>query len=267
MSVSSRLADLAKRGPTAIYTDIDGTLSHIAPTPDMAKLADGAGAALRTIAASGIRIVAISGRAAADARGMVGLTEIDYAGNHGFELLTPNGPVIRDEVVQAASAVQQALAEVTNALPDLPTGTIVENKTFTGSVHYRLTADPVAAIAELRPLVMEIANRHELVVTEGRMVLEIRPPLHIDKGVFIRNDVSAHGIKSAAFLGDDLTDVDGFIALQALRSSGQLERALAVAVTSLETPPSVIRESDLQVEGVQNLVGELQAFAEMRSIP
>lgn len=264
MELAHRLADMARSGPMAIYTDVDGTLSPIAPTPDAAKVAKGAAAALRTIAASGIRVVAISGRAAADARRMVGLDEIDYAGNHGFELLTPAGPIVRDDVRRAADAVQRALQEIEMATPDLPAGVIVENKTYTGSVHYRLTADPAEAISVIRPLIMDTANRHELVVTEGRMVFEIRPPLHINKGEFTRQDCLDHQIRSAAFLGDDLTDVDGFLALHSLQSAGDLDIALAVGVTASETPPAVIRESDIQVEGVHTLVAELVAFAKTR---
>jgi trehalose 6-phosphate phosphatase len=264
VTVSDQLTILARVGPMAIYTDIDGTLSPIAPTPASARVADGAGDALRAIVRSGIRVVAISGRSAFDARGMIGLDEIDYAGNHGFELLTADGPVVSEEVARASEALQSAMFDLTAALPDLPAGVIVENKTYTGSVHYRLTDEPDAALAELRPLVMEVANRLGLVVTEGRMVIELRPPLHINKGVFVRSDVITHGIRSAAYLGDDLTDVDGFMALHALKSSGELDAALAVAVTSTETLPPVIRESDVQIEGVLRLVSELQRFAAVR---
>jgi hypothetical protein len=54
------------------------------------------------------------------------------------------------------------------------------------------------------------------------------------------------------------------MALHALKSSGELDAALAVAVTSTETLPPVIRESDVQIEGVLRLVSELQRFAAVR---
>lgn len=262
MHVAKRLLELAKMGRMGLYTDIDGTLSPIAPTPGSAFVLPGAADALRAISEWGIRVVAISGRSAEDARRLVGVREIDYAGNHGFEVVTEAGRIISDDVAQAAQAVKAAMDDVAALAPNLPEGTVIEDKTFTGSVHYRLAPDPAAAAIILKAVLGEIAAKHGLVITEGRLVIELRPRLEINKGVFTENDIRQHGIQTAAFLGDDITDLDGFRSLRALTEAGELLASATIGVRSPESPANILAESDLLVDGVDGMVAELQLFVE-----
>ena len=265
MRVADRLLELAVMGRMALYTDIDGTLSPIARTPGEAYLLPGASNALRAISEHGIRVVAISGRAADDARRLVDVEGIDYAGNHGFELVTAAGRVISEDVAQASMAVKAALEDVAALSGALPDGILIEDKTFTGSIHYRLTSDPAAAAVVLKAVLTEIAARHGILVTEGRLVFELRPRLDINKGVFTANDIRLHNIKTAAFLGDDITDLDGFQALRVLTASGELLASASVGVRSPESPPRVLSEADLLVDGVTGMVAELSQFVEALS--
>ena len=262
MQVAERLLELAAMGKMAIYTDIDGTISPIALTPGDAILYPGAAEALQAIAAHGIRVVAISGRAAEDARRLVGLGRIDYAGNHGFELVTANGRVISEEVTQAARAIKAALVEIVALSGALPDGVLIEDKEYTASVHYRLTKDPDAAGIVLKSVLKDIVDRHGVLLTEGRLVYELRPRLDINKGVFTANDIRLHGIRTAAFLGDDITDLDGFRALAELTESGELLASASIGVRAPENPARLIAESDLLVDGVAGMVGELELFVE-----
>lgn len=261
MKVAERLLELAVMGRMALYTDIDGTISPIAATPSDAFLLPGAAEALSTICAHGIRVVAISGRAAADARRLVGLPELDYAGNHGFELMTAKGHVIAEDVAAASTSVKAALGDLIALSDALPTGLVIEDKTFTGSVHYRLTKNPDASAIVLKAVLSDIAARHGLLLTEGRLVYELRPRLDINKGVFVMNDVRLQGIRTAAFLGDDITDLDGFRALRVLTESGELLASASVGVRAPESPERLLVESDVLVDGVTGMVAELQLFA------
>ena len=202
-----------------MYTDIDGTISKIALTPSAAAVEPRAIAALDRIRASGVRVVAISGRAATDAHALVGLDDIDYAGNHGFELADgqrpPGAGRGRDGHIGGGPALDEARA----ALPALPSGVLVEDKTYTGSVHFRLAEDQSVAEALLRVLLTDISARNGLALTEGRLVFELRPRLHINKGVFTAKDIRLHKLSRAAFLGDDITDLDGFAAIKELLRS------------------------------------------------
>jgi trehalose 6-phosphate phosphatase len=262
MEVSGRLCELAAKGRMALYTDIDGTISPIAPTPTQAMLFPGAAEALSAISTHGIRVVAISGRAADDAHRLVGIDHIDYAGNHGFELKSASGRVVSEEVATSSLAVKAALAELSAAGGTLPDGVFIEDKLYTGSVHYRLTKDPDASAILLQALLSEIAGRHGLLLTEGRLVLELRPRLDINKGVFTANDIRLHGVRTAAFLGDDITDIDGFRAIRELVASGDLVDGAAIGVRGPDTPNLLDEEADLLVDGVAATVLELQRFAE-----
>ncbi|HET7055019.1 MAG TPA: trehalose-phosphatase [Thermomicrobiales bacterium] len=262
MRAADRLLELAEMGRMAIYADIDGTICPIAATPSAAILYPGAAAALDAIRRGGVRVVAISGRAAEDARRLVGLPDIDYAGNHGFELMTASGRVISEDVAAASLSVEAALGEVTALAAALPDGILIEDKAYTASIHYRLTKDPGASAVVLKAVLSEIAERHGLLLTEGRLVFELRPRLDINKGVFVTNDVRLHGIKTAAFLGDDITDLDGFRALRDLTGAGELLASVSIGVQAPESPARLLAESDILVDSVAGMVVELQRFAD-----
>lgn len=257
MNIVDHLEQLATAGRFAIYTDIDGTLSPIAETPAAAYLYPGAADELLALGSHGIRIVAISGRSASDARRLVGIESIDYAGNHGFELLSSVGQHASDEVIASSAAVRRALDDVAEVMQHLPEGILIEDKTFTGSIHFRAADDPQQAARILRPLLESIGIRHGLRITEGRMVYELRPRLDINKGVFTERDIRSHGIETAAFLGDDMTDLDGFRALRRLVSSGELLGAICVGVRAPESPQEVLDASDYLVDGVAGMVAAL----------
>src|SRR5215203_7286950 len=73
-------------GSVAVLTDIDGTLAPIVPTPDMSEVPAGIRVSLERLAGECLLVAAISGRKTQDARGLVGLEDVVYFGNHGFEI-------------------------------------------------------------------------------------------------------------------------------------------------------------------------------------
>ncbi|MFL5488272.1 MAG: trehalose-phosphatase, partial [Gemmatimonadaceae bacterium] len=88
----------------------------------------------------------------------------------------------------------------------------LENKTWTLSVHYRAADGSV--LPRLRGVVKGVAAQHGLSVTEGKKILEIRPPVSVDKGTAIARiavDLGAQSDNaSLLFAGDDVTDEDAF---------------------------------------------------------
>lgn len=79
-------------GSLALLLDFDGTLAPIVPHPDMAKMSTLTESYLTKIAVNPkIFTAIISGRAVDSAKARVGLKGIIYAGNHGLEILYPNG--------------------------------------------------------------------------------------------------------------------------------------------------------------------------------
>ena len=82
--------------------------------------------------------------------------------------------------------------------------------------------------------------------------------------------IAEHGLERLIFIGDDLTDRDGFVACRRLRERGLL--SLAVAVLGPETPPAVVDAADASVAGpagVAELLADLAARAELagRAVP
>src|SRR6202012_4244532 len=89
----------------------------------------------------------------------------------------------------------------------------------------------------------------------GRKVLEVRPPVKIDKGSGINRLLTEVGpdIEMALYVGDDTTDIDAFRALGSLVEEGRLERALRVGGRSEEGPSEVQAAADLVVDGTQGV--------------
>jgi trehalose 6-phosphate phosphatase len=84
-------------------------------------------------------------------------------------------------------------------------------------------------------------------------VLEVRPPVKLDKGAGIRNFLADTEVDAALYVGDDTTDLDAFRALTELVSEGTLTNAIRVGVRSEEAPPEIAAEADLVVDGTDGV--------------
>ena len=260
--VEASLEILSQR-PSALLTDIDGTISAIAPTPFEATVHPGALAALARLAARLDAVAVVSGRAPGAGAAMVGLPELIYVGNHGLERIVRGAPWTHPAAEEARAAVAQALTEIEAAVRargEAP-WLLVENKGVSGTVHYRLAPDQVAAAALLEPLARGAAERHGLRLSPGRMIVELRPALAVNKGTAIRDLARDLGLRGVIFFGDDVTDVDGFRALRALREEGAAA-TLSVGVVGPETPEGVAAVADLVIQGVPACAATLLAIAD-----
>src|ERR687897_963941 len=91
-AVVAACMDVLRQTPSAVVTDIDGTVSAIAPTPAEAMVDPGAKAALALLAERLAAVAVVSGRAPQDGAAMVGLPELIYVGNHGLERIARGTP-------------------------------------------------------------------------------------------------------------------------------------------------------------------------------
>jgi trehalose 6-phosphate phosphatase len=248
--------------PSAIVTDIDGTISAIAPTPAEAVVEPVAIAALEQLARRLAVVAVVSGRAPQDGAAMVGLPGLIYVGNHGLERIVRREPWTHPVAAAARPAIAAALKEIESAArdaADVP-WLIVENKGVTGTIHYRLAPDPTMAMRFLEPLAHAAAERHGLRLTFGRMIIELRPRLAVTKGTAIRDLANDYGLRGIVFFGDDVTDVDAFRALRELREAGAAA-TLRIGVLGPETAAVVRDESDVKVQGVQACAATLLGIA------
>jgi trehalose 6-phosphate phosphatase len=247
---------------SAILTDVDGTIAPIVTDPAEAGVPEGTRELLRALARRYALVGCLSGRRALDARGIVGLDELAYSGNHGFELLLPGDTEVRpDPSLDGHEADAPRFVEGLDRSELERAGIRTEDKGAIVALHWRGAPNEAAA----ESLAQEIANEAEwdgLVPHRGRKVLEIRPNVPINKGIAVAALIPARPVEHALYGGDDRTDVDAFAALRTLHEDGELETAVCIAVASDESPPEVSQVADLTVPGPEGFERVLEALAE-----
>jgi trehalose 6-phosphate phosphatase len=261
-TVLDRVVAALTQIPAGLLTDIDGTISKIAPTADLARAEPAAVAALARLSERLALVAAISGRGAPDAAQLIGLPKMIYVGNHGLERHTAAGSQIDPQAIPYVPVVAAALAATERAADRSGLrGLVFENKGATASIHYRLAPDPAAMHARLTGLLAQLPETQTLRVTEGRMVFELRPPIRIGKGEGVRALIKEYGLRGAVFLGDDVTDLD---AMRELRQMTSAEGVVGVniGVAAPEAPADLAAMADVLVEGVDGVCALLVAVAD-----
>jgi trehalose 6-phosphate phosphatase len=244
--------------PAGLLTDVDGTISRITRHTHDATVAPKARNALTRLTEQLDVVAVVTGRAVERAQRMVGVAGAAYVGNHGLEWLQ-DGVVQTDPAAEAARpTLDAALAAVRArvAASDL----VVEDKRVSVAIHYRLAADPPDVERALQEILAPFADSSQLRLIQGGLVVNLLPALRIDKGEATRRLVERYRLRSVAFFGDDVTDLDAFQALHALRADGDVQ-TLAVGVGSVEGPPAVRTEADIVLEGVEEVERVLAALA------
>ncbi len=261
--IAKRCVAVLRERPCGVFSDFDGTLSEIAPTPRDAVAYPGAEEALSRVAALVDAAGVITGRAVGDVRSKIHVENLVVVGNHGLEWFENGHHVDHPAGRAAEQGISEALAATERRLTDVvPTdGMIWENKRLTASVHYRNAVDPVVVGMKLLPIVEEEAAAHGLRISSGKMLVELRPTAVVTKGTALEEIVQRRGLKGAIFLGDDVTDVDGFKALHRLRDQGVA--TVAIAIRSRDVHPEVIAEADEVLENVGESVALLNRIADM----
>jgi trehalose 6-phosphate phosphatase len=253
-----RILALLREQPaqTAILCDIDGTLAPVVDRPEEASVPPPTRRVLETLGGRFGLVACISGRQAKDARRMVGLDSLTYIGNHGLERLAPGAdePEV-DPGVKPLGVRVRAFAYTHFDDRVRAAGVRLEDKDAIWAFHWRGAPDPDAARA-LLDQVAAAAREAGLVPHWGRMVLEIRPTAHVDKGTAVTAALAGAQVSAALYGGDDTTDLDAFRRLRTLQSEGALELAVCVGVSSPEGPAEIAAEADL-------VVGDPNEFCEL----
>jgi trehalose-phosphatase len=234
-------------GSAALLLDVDGTLAPIVADHAAARVPGETATVLAQLAERYLLVACISGRAALDARRIVGLEQLTYAGTHGFELLAPGAeePTLDPQVVDRADEVRKFSSTLDRDELDA-VGLRIEDKGPIHAIHWR-GADDVAAAEKRIDQIATAARKAGLDARLGRLVLELRPHVEVDKGAAVRGLVMRAGASSALYAGDDRTDLDAFRGLRELHDEGTLTRAVCVGVASEEGPPEIEREADVVV--------------------
>jgi trehalose-phosphatase len=199
---------LAGRQP-AVFLDYDGTLSPIAPRPELATLPVETREVVRRLAGR-YPVAILSGRGREDVASLVGLEELAYAGSHGYDIA---GPGFRHEVGEGIPEIIASASEELRRELDGLEGVLVEPKRFAVSIHFRLARE--ADLPCIERVVDAVAARHPgLRKAHGKKLFELRPDLAWDKGCALLWMLGAMDPNRVPlYAGDDLTDEDAFRAI------------------------------------------------------
>jgi trehalose 6-phosphate phosphatase len=238
---------------TAVVTDFDGTLAPIVDDPGAAAPLPGARGVLVELATRFGVVAVVSGRPVTYLEAKLELPVPPDPGDtdrtpgpslfglYGLERAGPDGRV---ELDPAAERWLPIVADATERFgASAPPGVFVESKGATVTLHWRRAPEAEAWAEEA---VAEETRRSSLEAFPGRMSVELRPPLGVDKGSVVADLV---GDSSAAcYFGDDLGDLSAFAALADLRRRRGVA-TVSIAVVDDETPVEVADAADVQVRG------------------
>jgi trehalose 6-phosphate phosphatase len=196
---------VARRRPLLVATDYDGVLARLRDVPSEAVPEPGVAEILTRLAAvDGVTVALISGRGVEDLRTTSGFTgPYRWIGSHGAEY---DGP-LTGELAAHRDALARRLQPVVAGTP----GARLEVKPASVAVHVRQVADPAAGAAVLQRA-RSVADP-SLTLKPGKDVLEIAVT-DADKGSALRRLRRDLGAAAALYIGDDVTDEDGFRALE-----------------------------------------------------
>jgi trehalose 6-phosphate phosphatase len=187
----------------SLFLDFDGTLADFVdpscvPTPGQATL-DLLAALSRRLDG---RVAIISGRSLDSLVAIVTVDGVDLTGSHGLERRRSDGTRIPHEKgnLAALHAEGRHLAS--------KFGVLLEEKPGGAAFHYRATPQVEQEVAIA---VKQLAARHDVEFRRGAMVVEVRAP-GPHKGDALRTMMSEAPFASGIpiFIGDDITDEDGF---------------------------------------------------------
>lgn len=244
-----------------IFLDLDGTLAPIVPQPKSVAIPGPMAKLVRKLEHRYLAVAVVSGRPATEAKRIVGVPDLAYIGNHGFETLLPGHAVVVSEEARPFVTGIREIVDFCRSLEEInEKGIFVEDKTATMSLHYRNADNPEEARAIIMEKVVPQVEKRELKYSEGRMVLEVKPPVPVDKGVAIGRLLDRLDARRAVYMGDDTTDID---ALKELRKRKRRKDSVMVGigVISQEMPADLPKYADLMVDKIIGVETVLQILA------
>jgi len=214
----------------AVFLDYDGTLTPIVSRPELAVLSAEMRQVVRELGDRCVTAI-LSGRGRKDVQSLVQLENVYIAGSHGFDIAGPRGTSVRYEVDQSLRPIMKNVASCLEKESAGIEGALVEYKSFSVAMHYRLVE--AGLIPELERMVDRVIGQHpQLCKAYGKKVFEVRPKLDWDKGKALEWLLDsldlARGDVVPIYIGDDTTDEDAFSAIH--------DYGIGVVVTEVPRP-------------------------------
>ena len=214
LSQPPKLRDIRRKHAVALFVDFDGTLVEIAPGPEEIEVPRDLAKALEALADRvDNRFAVVSGRSRSDIKRHLSNPAIAVGGSHGAEMVSSDGSPL-------GSLAQALPREVLNALAEYADreGIHFEAKAHGGALHYRSKPERESDAVQFAK---DVASTYDLAVKTGKCVVEL---VHrgADKGSAVRTFMQSDVFSGAKpiFIGDDVTDEDGFAACNELGGFG-----------------------------------------------
>jgi trehalose 6-phosphate phosphatase len=236
-AIHAALLRSAARKPLGFFFDFDGVLAPIHQEPDQARPVAGSVELLEQLAALVPKVGIISARPVTFLAQHFGSgSALSLYGLYGLEVLV-NGVTQRDtEAVSWEPAVREVTAA---ARRELPHDVRIEQKHLSVALHYRTSPQHRQAVEEWA---QAAARRYGLAKQDGRMVIELKPPVAIDKGTVLAQQ--AADLACAWYFGDDISDARAFAALRGQQDQRPDFLGVCVAVENAEIGGTLERQAD-----------------------
>jgi trehalose 6-phosphate phosphatase len=224
----------------ALLLDFDGTLVHIAPTPDAVHVpASLCNALAGLLGATGGALALVSGRPIADLDARFSPLKLPIVGGHGAEMRLHQG-----ETVAAAAPLPQTLRERLAAAQALDPAIVVEDKGYSLALHYRNAPAREAALRNLIAQSLAAFPGEAVEVLPGKAMFEVKRP-GVSKGESVRRLLTQAPFagRKPVFIGDDVTDESVFAVLPALGGKGYAVGRHFKGATGIFNSPDDVREA------------------------
>ena len=247
-SIAAEAARLARRAAeVAICMDFDGTIAPIVEDPAAARPLPGMVDLLGPLADRYAAAAIVSGRPATYLASHAAAPGVRYLGMYGLEEIVEGRVQVDPRLEAARPAVEAARADLAGDPAVTASAAHLEDKRYAVAVHTRRVAEPGRWAGPIGQAAARIAAGHGLEVVPGRMVWELRPQVHSDKGDAVRRVVAESGAGALVVAGDDLGDLPGFAV------AAELGGGLRVVAGSAEAPAELLDAADLVVDGPEGV--------------
>ena len=245
------IEEALRRSSFGLITDIDGTISQTAPTPQQAEVSPLCRQYLSVLCNYLTLVAAISGRPTVQVKSMINIDGMVYIGNHGLERWSEGHSEFTKDVQDYPSVIKAAIKELTPLLS--MKGISIEDKGVTLTIHYRLCPDHQSARQDILAAIENSPHAKSLrIIQESKYAINLLPPVNVDKGTATLDLIQEYNLQGGVYLGDDITDIYAFRAIHAACRDLDFQ-GFAIGITSQEMPEKLAEEADFTLNGVDDV--------------
>ena len=248
-----------------LFLDIDGTLADFTLNPKDSFIPTTTLTLLEKIQSHGVNIAIVTGRSLAEAKQMLSPIKLPIAATHGLEMAFDGISASLTQInLIELNAIKQAIRQSCTPYDDLS----IEDKPYSVALHYRQNP----ALADVAYAIMSTTSKDyaDWLLKQGKYVWEIAPKA-ADKGIAILTllkQMQTNDTLCPIFIGDDITDEAGFIAVQGSKrfiEKSHLIKGMGIRVGNEYQQPTCAHYYVNNIHDVTVLLERFLTFCQKRS--